>query len=230
MFIYKYQTIWVLRVPLIDVAFTVVIILSTFPRHRFLEFRYSRTEGSTAQPTSVLFPGSQLWGRPVTESPESDMIPPSKPFHQIVVYFIPNVWSLMPTDEEWSTVKLAYENILASKEPNVFPMTPSNLKKFSGLESAFKGTGDGKFNVAIELDSNSLKSPTQDNAYEDSNVSKMDEGNKSTLQAPVEFHRSTPYLAGQETVPKIAIISETEDGSESVDLAAQGNPNQEVAT
>ncbi|CAI2736500.1 unnamed protein product [Schistosoma spindalis] len=197
--------------------------------HRFLEFRYSRTEGSTAQPTSVLFPGSQLWGRPVTESPESDMIPPSKPFHQIVVYFIPNVWSLMPTDEEWSTVKLAYENILASKEPNVFPMTPSNLKKFSGLESAFKGTGDGKLNVAIELDSNSLKSPTQDNAYEDSNMSKMDEGNKSALQAPVEFHRSTSYLAGQETVPKIAIISETEDGSESVDLAAQGNPNQEGA-
>ncbi|CAH8579629.1 unnamed protein product [Schistosoma turkestanicum] len=194
--------------------------------HRFLEFRYSRTEGSTAQPTSVLFPGSQLWGRPVTESSESDTIPPSKPFHQIVVYFIPNVWSLMPADEEWSTIKLAYENILASKEPHIFPMSPSNLKTFSGLDSA-KETGDGKSKVVIEMDSNSLRSPNQDNVHEDANLSKMDEGNKSTFQVPNECYRSTPYLAGQENMTKMADIPETEDGCESVDLSIQGNSNQE---
>ncbi|KAH8864355.1 Cell division cycle and apoptosis regulator protein 1 [Schistosoma japonicum] len=228
LFIYKYQTIWVLRVPLIDVAFTVVIILSTFPRHRFLEFRYSRTEGSTAQPTSVLFPGSQLWGRPATES--NDVIPPSKPFHQIVVYFIPNVWSLMPADEEWSTIKLAYENVLASKEPNVFPLAPSSLKKFSGLESASKETSDGKLKLVVEMDSNSLKSPAQDNLCEDPNASKMDEGNKSILQAPVEHDGSALSTADQESVSKIANTPEAEDGFESMgpkNISIQGNPNQE---
>ncbi|KAH8864356.1 Cell division cycle and apoptosis regulator protein 1 [Schistosoma japonicum] len=196
--------------------------------HRFLEFRYSRTEGSTAQPTSVLFPGSQLWGRPATES--NDVIPPSKPFHQIVVYFIPNVWSLMPADEEWSTIKLAYENVLASKEPNVFPLAPSSLKKFSGLESASKETSDGKLKLVVEMDSNSLKSPAQDNLCEDPNASKMDEGNKSILQAPVEHDGSALSTADQESVSKIANTPEAEDGFESMgpkNISIQGNPNQE---
>ncbi|CAH8629306.1 unnamed protein product [Heterobilharzia americana] len=199
--------------------------------HRFLEFRYSRTEGSTAQPTSILFPGSQLWGRPFTESSTDDMIPPSKPFHQITVYFIPNIWSLMPTDEEWPVIKSAYENVLSSKEPSMFPMSASDLKKFSGLESTSKEKGDRQSKVTDEVNSNSLKSPIHDNPIEDPNLPKMDEGIKPISPTPIDDVYATLHpLTDQEFVLKTASVSEAEDGCEAVDLkntSAQGNQFQE---
>lgn len=102
-------------------------------RHRFLEFRYSRTEGSTAQPMSVLFPGSQLWGRSYVTS-VNDTKPPTKPFHRIVVYYLPNIWSLMPDTGNWPSLKTAYEKAFTSNRTCIFPI-PSLLKNLTGAQS-----------------------------------------------------------------------------------------------
>ncbi|CAH8869523.1 unnamed protein product [Trichobilharzia szidati] len=221
---------WVLHLPSIVVAFTVIIILSTFPRHRFLEFRYSRTEGSTAQPTAVLFPGSQLWGRAFEDSPTADVIPPSKPFHQIAVYFIPNVWSLMPTDEEWPLIKTAYENVLSSKGSSVFPMCPSDVKKFSGLESTHKEIGDEKSKAVDERSSNPQKFLIDDNASENSTIYKLDDSFKSISPTLSDDILAARPLADPDQISKVASICEAEDGSESLDLKSpttQGNQFQE---
>ncbi|KAF7234034.1 hypothetical protein EG68_10057 [Paragonimus skrjabini miyazakii] len=96
--------------------------------HRFLEFRYSRTEGSTARPTSVLFPGGQQWGRSFSDHCTGKSANPTKPFHKIVVYFLPDVWSLMPSDEEWNDVRKSVEGTLCDKGSLLFPLAPSEIK------------------------------------------------------------------------------------------------------
>ncbi|KAA3672304.1 uncharacterized protein DEA37_0014420, partial [Paragonimus westermani] len=96
--------------------------------HRFLEFRYSRTEGSTARPTSVLFPGGQQWGRSFSDHSTGKSANPTKPFHKIVVYFLPDVWSLMPSDEEWDDVRKSVEGTLCDKGSLLFPLAQSEIK------------------------------------------------------------------------------------------------------
>ncbi|KAF7248929.1 hypothetical protein EG68_09952, partial [Paragonimus skrjabini miyazakii] len=110
-------------------VFTVIdCCLSASCRHRFLEFRYSRTEGSTARPTSVLFPGGQQWGRSFPDHCTGKSANPTKPFHKIVVYFLPDVWSLMPSDEEWNDVRKSVEGTLCDKGSLLFPLAPSEIK------------------------------------------------------------------------------------------------------
>ncbi|CAL8087591.1 unnamed protein product [Calicophoron daubneyi] len=116
--------------------------------HRFLEFRYSRTEGSTARPVTVLFPGSQLWGQSHIE-PGNDTAPPGKPFHRIVVYFLPDIWSLMPSTDDWPNVKKSFERVLSGKGPHIFPLSPQEVKLQLQCEQGQRegvissGTGDG---------------------------------------------------------------------------------------
>ncbi|THD19290.1 Cell division cycle and apoptosis regulator protein 1 [Fasciola hepatica] len=96
--------------------------------HRFLEFRYGRTEGSTARPTSVLFPGADLWGRKYP-NPGTDVTSSSKPFHEIVVYFLPDVWSIMPSAGEWPKVKKAFEVLSGRGQRLLFPLTTDLMKQ-----------------------------------------------------------------------------------------------------
>ncbi|GAA48904.1 cell division cycle and apoptosis regulator protein 1 [Clonorchis sinensis] len=112
--------------------------------HRFLEFRYSRTEGSTARPASVLFPGSQLWGRSFPESANSKSATPSKPYHRIVVYFLPDIWSLMPSTGDWANVKRSMENALSRKLPQLFPMSQAEINALSDATSTGASSDDAK--------------------------------------------------------------------------------------
>ncbi|TGZ46300.1 hypothetical protein CRM22_011126 [Opisthorchis felineus] len=112
--------------------------------HRFLEFRYSRTEGSTARPASVLFPGSQLWGRSFPESANSKSATPSKPYHRIVVYFLPDIWSLMPSTGDWANVKRSMENALSRKLHQLFPMSQAEINALSDATSTGASSDDAK--------------------------------------------------------------------------------------
>ncbi|CAH8662382.1 unnamed protein product [Dicrocoelium dendriticum] len=106
--------------------------------NRFLEFRYSRTEGSTARPTSVLFPGSQLWGRSFPDAPSTKSNGPVKPYHRIVVYFIPDIWTVMPTAENWNNVKNAFECAFSGSNSRFFPLSPAEIDGYlkKGVASA----------------------------------------------------------------------------------------------
>uniref|UniRef100_A0A183AK28 SAP domain-containing protein n=1 Tax=Echinostoma caproni TaxID=27848 RepID=A0A183AK28_9TREM len=127
--------------------------------HRFLEFRYGRTEGSTARPTSVLFPGADLWGRKYPDSGK-DTASPSKPFHKIVVYFIPDVWSLVPSSSDWPKMRKAFEILSAQGQNPTFPLTADlqrqtldDLVRAKAEKSSEKTTGT---NGSNETDKGSL--------------------------------------------------------------------------
>ncbi|VEL15339.1 unnamed protein product [Protopolystoma xenopodis] len=87
---------------------------------RFLEFRYNLSESQPASSVDILFPGSDLWGSTfksssriagsISDKKDTDPRSIRKPYHRIVTYLIPDVWSLMPSPEAWEKIKESYTN------------------------------------------------------------------------------------------------------------------------
>uniref|UniRef100_A0A5K3FG72 SAP domain-containing protein n=1 Tax=Mesocestoides corti TaxID=53468 RepID=A0A5K3FG72_MESCO len=107
--------------------------------YRFLEFRYSRSEGQSWPSVDELFSKGERWGTACEEIDQShfqstsatskhstqqnadpkgdskktqtsDEDSDDQPPHRVVVYFMPDIWSIMPNKRCWEAIKAKYQD------------------------------------------------------------------------------------------------------------------------
>lgn len=153
-------------------------------RYRFLEFRYSRSEGQAWPSVDQMFAKGERWGvaynengdhsatsasnnRQSTSTPSSSanvkpaIVAPTSPTvsfkdttpteedaddkappHRVVVYFMPDIWSIMPDKGSWESIKAKYQDPKSYCTPKE-PTTQSQCSD-TGIDKEMDAQGDAE--------------------------------------------------------------------------------------
>ncbi|VDD83043.1 unnamed protein product [Mesocestoides corti] len=201
--------------------------------YRFLEFRYSRSEGQSWPSVDELFSKGERWGTACEEIDQShfqstsatskhstqqnadpkgdskktqtsDEDSDDQPPHRVVVYFMPDIWSIMPNKRCWEAIKAKYQDpnsyctpkdtFISSKVSEPVP-TGNVESKNSEIDTSTKNElqeGEKKSMDALEPspfeDIDSIKKETE----EEGGVADNDEkfGEWTELEDPRKLHHS----------------------------------------